>query len=299
MRIFVTGASGWIGSASVTELLDAGYDVVGLARSDESAAVVEKLGATVVRGEITDLDVLRAAAEDSDGVLHLAFRHDIAFSGGDFQLATDSDRAAIEAFGDVLAGSGRALLIASGMLGLAPGRVGTENDRPDPSVNPRIANAAIALALADRGVRSCVIRFAPTVHGTGDHGFVATLVDIARRKGVAGYLGDGSNRWPAIHRFDAADLVRRAVEKAPAGSVVHATAETGIATRDIAAAIGRAVDVPVRSIPDDEAAEHFGFLAGLYGVDCPAGSELTRELLGWQPTGPGLIEDLDAGAYTR
>ena len=298
MQVFVTGASGWIGSATVQELLGAGHDVVGLARSADSATALAAAGAEPLLGSLDDLDTLRAAATRSDGVIHLAFKHDIAFTG-DFQGAVDADRRAIEVFGDALEGSGRPLLIASGTLGLAPGRVGTERDLPDPAVHPRIANAHAALSLADRGVRSSVVRFAPTVHGEGDHGFVATLVNIAREKQIAGFLGDGSNRWPAVHRLDAANLVRLAFEKAPAGSVLHATDEDGIATRAIAEAIGRQLDVPVASIPDDEAADHFGFLAGFYGMDAPASSLLTRELLGWAPTQPGLLADLDEGRYTR
>jgi nucleoside-diphosphate-sugar epimerase len=229
--------------------------------------------------------------------LHLAFRHDIAFSGN-FAAAVEADRRAIETFGNALEGSDRPLVIASGTLGLPPGRVGTEQDRPDPSVHPRIANAHLALSLADRGVRSSVIRYAPTVHGKGDHGFIASLVEIARAQQVSGYLGDGSNRWPAVHRFDAATLTRLVVEKAPAGSVWHATAEDGVPTRDIADAIGRRLGVPVESIPT-ERADHFGFLADFFATDAPASSALTRELLGWQPTGPGLLADLDAGVYTR
>ena len=297
MQVFVTGASGWIGSATVRELLDAGHQVVGLARSADAAAAVAAAGAEPLLGSLDDLDTLRAAAARSDGVVHLAFRHDIAFTG-DFQGAVDSDRRAIEVFGDALEGSGRPLLIASGTLGLAPGRIGTERDRPDPKIHPRIANADTALSLAGRGVRSSVVRFAPTVHGQGDHGFIATLVDIARDQQVAGYLGDGSNRWPAVHRLDAADLVRLALEKAPAGSVLHATDEDGIPTRAIAEAIGRQLNVPVASIPVDQAADHFGFLAGFFGMDAPASSLLTRELLGWAPSHPGLLADLDAGRYT-
>ena len=297
MRIFVTGASGWIGAPTVGQLVEAGHEVVGLARSDEAAATVTAAGAKVLRGSLDDLDVLRAAASDSDGVIHLAFRHDIAFSG-DFAGAVEADRRAIETFGDALAGSDRPLVIASGTLGLSPGRIGTEEDRPDPNAHPRIANAHLTLALAERGVRSAVIRYAPTVHGAGDHGFIATLVEIARTRQVAGYLGDGSNRWPAVHRFDAATLTRLVVEKAAAGSVWHATDEEGVATRDIATAIGRQLGVPVESIPAERAAEHFMFLADFFGTDAPAASHLTRERLGWQPTGPGLIADLDAGVYT-
>jgi nucleoside-diphosphate-sugar epimerase len=296
VRIFVTGASGWIGSASARSLIGAGHDVVGLARSDDAAAAVEALGGEVVRGSLDDLDLLRDQAAGCDGVVHMAFRHDVAFSG-DFVAAAASDLGAIEAFGEALGGTGRPLVIASGTLGLAPGTVGTERDLPERGSHPRAANAYVALDLATRGVRSVVIRFAPTVHGEGDHGFVATLVDIARESKVSGYLGDGSNRWPAVHRSDAADLVHRAVEQAPPGSVLHATAETGIETRAIAEAIGRQLDLPVMSIAA-ERAEHFRFLAGPFGMDAPASSDLTRELLDWRPAGPGLIEDIDAGRYT-
>jgi nucleoside-diphosphate-sugar epimerase len=296
MRYFVTGASGWIGSASIRSLVAAGHEAVGLARSDEAAAAVEAAGADVVRGNLDDLDLLREQAAATDGVVHMAFRHDAAFSG-DFGAAAESDLRAIQAFGDALEGSARPLVIASGTLGLMPGRVGTEHDLPDRSANPRLANAYATIELADRGVRSIVIRFAPTVHGEGDHGFIATLVDIARETKVSGYLGEGSNRWPAVHRLDAADLVHRAVENAPAGSVLHATAEDGVTTREIAQAIGRQLDVPVESIPA-ERADHFRFLSGFFGMDAPASSAITRELLDWQPAGPTLLEDIDAGRYT-
>ncbi|MEO6701353.1 MAG: SDR family oxidoreductase [Jatrophihabitantaceae bacterium] len=293
MRIFVTGASGWIGSATVTELLAGGHQVLGLARSDASAAAVAALGAEVLRGELDDLDSLRAGAADSDGVVHLGYNHDFS----QMPAAARTDLQAIEAIGAVLAGSGRPLVIASGTLGLAQGRVGTEQDRPDPGVHPRTGNADAALALADRGVRSVVVRFAPTVHGAGDHGFVATLVGIARDSGVSGYVGDGANRWPAVHRLDAARLVRLAVQDAPAGSVLHATAEDGVPTRAIAEAIGRGLGVPVESVPVEKAADHFGWLGAFFGADAPASNALTRQLLGWQPRHPGLTEDLDAGHY--
>jgi nucleoside-diphosphate-sugar epimerase len=297
MRVFVTGASGWIGSATVRELVGAGHEVVGLARSADAAAAVATAGAEPLRGSLDDLDTLQAAAAGSDGVVHLAFKHDIAFTGN-FQGAVDADRRAIAVFGDALEGSARPLLIASGTLGLAPGRVGTEADRPHPDVHPRAASAHAALSLAARGVRTSVVRFAPTVHGEGDHGFIATLVNIARDKRIAGYLGDGSNRWPAVHRLDAANLVCLALEKAPAGSVLHATDEAGISTRVIAEAIGRQLKVPVASIPDEQAADHFGYLAGVFAMDAPASSFLTRELLGWAPSRPGLLADLDEGRYT-
>ncbi len=293
MRIFVTGASGWIGSATVAELISAGHQVLGVARSEDSAATVAGLGAEVYRGSLDDPTGLAAAAAGCDAVVHLAYHHDFSQMGA----AAATDRAVIDAMASVLSGSGRPLLIASGTLGLAPGRVGTEHDLPDPSAHPRIANAQATMALAEQAIRSCVVRFAPTVHGAGDHGFVATLVSIARDKGVSAYVEDGANRWPAVHRLDAATLVRLAVEGAPAGSVVHAVAEEGIPTRVIAEAIGRGLDLPVVSLPADQAAQHFGWLGMFFAADAPASNEVTRELMGWNPTHPGLIEDLDAGYY--
>jgi nucleoside-diphosphate-sugar epimerase len=306
MRVFVTGASGWIGSAVVPELIGAGHQVTGLARSDASAAALTSAGAQVVRGTLDDLDTLRAAAAASDGVIHLAFKHDIAFTG-DFQGAAQADRGAIETFGEALAGSGRPFVIASGLLGLAPGRVSTERDdghapgtpAADPGSGPamRLANAEMTLSFASRGVRSSVLRLPPTVHGQGDNGFMTALIGMARGRGLAGYLGDGSNRWPAVHRLDAAQLFRLAVEQAPAGSVLHAVGDEGVPIRDIAEVIGRHLGVPVSSIPAEQAGEQFGFLAGFIGLDSPASSALTRELLDWHPTHPGLIEDLDKGHY--
>jgi nucleoside-diphosphate-sugar epimerase len=305
MQVFVTGASGWIGSALVPELIGAGHQVVGLARSDAAAAALAAAGAGVCQGSLDDPDCLRRAAAASDGVIHLAFKHDLAFSGG-FQDAADADRRAVETFGAVLAGSDRPLIIASGVLGLVPGRVATEQDGIGPApatahqsggVETRQATARLTLSLASRGVRSSVVRLSPTVHGAGDHGFMATLVGIAREKGVSGYIGDGANRWPAVHRLDAAHLLRLTLEQAPAGSVLHAVADEGVPIHTIAAVIGRRLNLPVVSIPREEADEHFSFLSGLLAINSPASSALTRELLGWQPTHPGLIDDLDEGYY--
>jgi len=304
MRIFVTGASGWIGSAVVPELLGAGHQVVGLARSDASAAALIAAGAEVHRGTLDDLDGLQSAAAASDGVIHLAFKHDIAFSG-DFAGAALADRNAIEIFGEALAGSDRPFLIASGTLGLAPGRVATERDGtpesdtqlPFSGAENRLANAHLALSLAGRGVRSSVVRLPPTCHGDGDNGFMAFIVGIARDKGVSGYVGDGSNRWLAVHRLDAARVFRLGLEKAPAGSVLHAVAEEGVPIRDVAEVIGRHLDLPVVSVSPQDASEHFGFLGGFLGADSPASSTLTRQLLGWEPTHLGLIADLDQGHY--
>lgn len=297
MRIFMTGAAGWIGSASLRSLVASGHDVVGLARSDAAAAAIEGSGGQVVRGDLQDIEVLRAEAERSDGVIHLAFRHDIAFSG-DFAGAAASDLQAITAFGEVLAGSGRPLLIASGVPSGGNATAGVESDRPDASTHPRIASADATLALADRGVRSVVIRFAPTVHGQGDKGFIASLVNTARERGVSGYVADGRNRWPAVHRDDAADLVHRAFEHAQPGAVLHATAESGVETRAIAESIGRALGLPVESVPADQAMTHFGFLGLIFSVDLPTSSEVTQRMLGWTPTGPTLLEDIDEGRYT-
>ena len=305
MRVFVTGASGWIGSAVVPELIGAGHQVVGLARSDASAAALATAGVEVQRGSLDDLDRLSSVAAASDGVIHLAFKHDTAFSGG-FQDAADADRRAVETLGAALAGSDRPFVIASGTLGLAPGRVATERDGQslDPAVAAlgggpatRMGTALVTLALASQGVRSSVMRLPPTVHGDGDNGFMAALVGIARDKGVSGYIGDGSNRWPAVHRLDAARLFRLALEKAPAGSTEHAVADEGVPVRAIAAVIGRHLELPVAAIAPEDAGAHFGFLAAFLGVDSPASSALTRALLEWQPTHPGLIDDLDQGHY--
>jgi nucleoside-diphosphate-sugar epimerase len=307
MRVFVTGASGWIGSAVVPELIGAGHQVTGLARSEASAAALTKAGAGVVHGTIDDLGTLRDAAAASDGVIHLAFKHDIAFSGG-FEAAAGADRRAVETFGQALAGSGRPFVIASGILGLMPGRVATERDGLDADFDPahvsagprmRLATAQLTLSLASRGVRSSVLRLPPTVHGEGDHGFMAALVGIARDKGVSGYIGDGANRWPAVHQLDAAHLFRLALERAPAGSVLHAVADQGVPIRAVAEVFGHHLDLPVVSVPADQAAGHFGWLGAFIGIDSPASSALTRELVGWQPTQPGLIEDLEKGHYFR
>ncbi|MET8771770.1 SDR family oxidoreductase [Streptomyces sp. NPDC004658] len=301
MRFFVTGASGWIGSALVPDLIEAGHQVVGLARSDASAAALTAAGAEAVRGTVDDLGVLRDAAAASDGVIHLAFKHDVAFSGG-FQEAAEADRRAVDAFGDALAGTGRPFVLASGLLGVAPGRLATERDRPALQGSHfaiRQTTAEAALALAERGVRSSVVRLSPTCHGEGDNGFVASLVGIARAKGVSGHPGDGTARWPAVHRLDAARLFRLAAEKAPAGSVLHGAAEEGLALRDIAEVIGRHLGVPVTSVAPEAVAEHFGWLSGPLGFDTVASSALTRELLGWEPVQPGLLADLDEGHYFR
>ncbi|MBE2314515.1 SDR family oxidoreductase [Solirubrobacter sp. CPCC 204708] len=290
MRFFVTGASGWIGSAVVPELLQAGHEVVGLARSDASAERIAALGAAVRRGGLDDLDGLAAGAAESDGVVHLGYNHDFSRMAE----AAQTDLAAVTAMGAALEGSDRPLLIASGTLGLAPGRVATEADDADPASHPRIATAQAALAMAERGVRSIVVRFAPTVHGSGDPGFVSVLVKTALESGVSGYVGDGSNRWPAVHRLDAARLVRLAMEGAPAGSVLHATAEDGVPAIQIAEAIGRALGLETASV----APEHFDWLGQFFAADIPASSALTRERLAWEPAGPGLIEELEAGVYS-
>jgi nucleoside-diphosphate-sugar epimerase len=305
MRVFVTGASGWIGSGLVSELIATGHEVVGLARSDDAAAAVVALGAEVRRGSLDDLDGLHDAAESADGVVHLAFRHDLVFSG-DMAGAASVDRKAIEVLGDALAGSDRPFLIPSGVLGVAPGRVATEQDAaetpegtyaPMQGVGDRMANAHYTVSLASRGVRSCVLRLPPTCHGEGDNGFMAILVGVAQEKGVSGYVGDGSARWPASHRLDVARAFRLALEQAPAGSTLHAVAEEGVPGRAFAEVIGRKLDIPVVAVPPEDAMGHFGFLGSLLPIDSPVSSERTREVLGWKPTHPGLLEDLSADYY--
>ena len=294
MRILVTGASGWIGSAAVAELSAAGHHVLGLARSPQAAEKIAKLGVEVVQGSLDDLASLRSAAARAEGVVHLGYNHDFSNMAG----AAQTDRAAIEAFAEVLEGSGGPLLIASGTLGLAANGVGTELDMPHAGTHPRIANAAYTLDLAKRGIRSMVVRFAPTVHGSGgDHGFVAVLAKIAREKGLAGYIGEGLNCWPAVHRLDAGKLVQLAIERATPGTVLHAVDEEAVPTRDIAQAIGDYLQLPVASISVDLAAAHFGWLGGFFSLNAPASSTRTRELLGWAPTHATLLADIAAGHY--
>ncbi|MEV7086093.1 SDR family oxidoreductase [Streptomyces sp. NPDC093085] len=297
MRVFVTGASGWIGSATVDDLLAAGHEVVGLARSDASAAALAARGAQVRRGDLDDLDGLAAGAADADGVIHLANKHDFVHPG----VSDRAERAAVQTLGDALAGSGRPLLVAAGLAGLAEGRIADEEDRSpfDGPDSPRGGSENLALEYAGHGVHPVALRFAPTVHGAGDHGFIALLVATAREKGVAGYVGDGANRWPAVHRTDAAQAVRLALEKAPAGTRIHAVSEEGVPAREIAGAIGRGLGLPTVSIAPEDAEAHFGFLGRFFAADMPASNARTRQLLGWAPGGPTLLEDLDAGAYFR
>lgn len=295
MRVFVTGATGWIGSATVDELLAAGHEVTGLSRTAAGAAALEAKGAVALLGDLDDLAPLRAAAAASDGVIHLAFKHDFS----DFANAGLTERAAVEALGEALAGSHRPLLLASGMAGVVDGAVLTE-DTPSPFAGPdapRGGSEARAMDFVAEGVRSVALRFSPTVHGAGDRGFMKVLVDVARERGVAGYIGDGGNRWPAVHRSDAARMNVLALEKAPAGGVVHGVAEEGIPARMIAEAIGAGLGVPVASIEPADAMAHFGWIGAFFGRDIPASSARTRELLGWVPTGPTLFEDLAAGTY--
>jgi nucleoside-diphosphate-sugar epimerase len=298
MKIFVTGASGYVGSAIVRELLASGHQVLGLVRSETKAASLTAAGAEVLHGSLENLESLRRGAAAADGVIHTAFVHDFA----NFAQAAQTDLRAIETIGAVLEGSGKPLVITSGILMFAlflpQGRIGTEKDVADTgSTIPRVASEHAVIAMAERGVRSSVVRLPPTVHGEGDHGFVPTLIDIARTKGVSAYPGDGTNRWPAVHRLDAANLFRLAVEKAPAGSVLHAVADEGVPVRDIADVIGRRLDIPVASLPAEKADEHFGFLGTFFSIDAPSSSALTRQWLGWQPVHADLLTDLNGDYY--
>jgi nucleoside-diphosphate-sugar epimerase len=299
MRVFVTGASGHIGSALIPELLENGHQVVGLARSDRSAAALEAAGAEAYRGDLDDFDCLYEAAKSADGVVHLAFKHE-AMASGDYLSAITADLKAIEAMGAALEGSGKPFVGTGGTLMLAragiTGRAGTEDDVL--TDGPRVEAENTVIGLAERGVRSSYVRLSPIVHSSLDHhGFAHVLIAIARDKGVAGYVGDGANRWPAVHTLDAARLYRLALESAPAGSRLHGVADEGIPFRDIAAVIGSRLGVPLASVDPQDAGEHFGFLGNFVGLDDWTSNARTRKLLSWEPAHEGLIDDLTHGHY--
>jgi len=292
MRVFITGATGFIGTAIVRELIDAGHEVVGLARSDAAARSLVAAGAAVHRGSLEDLESLRSGAGAADGVIHTAFIHDFSNYGP----AADADRRAIETLGSVLAGSDRSLIVTSGtLLAQRKGPLATEEDAHDSNFPRKSEDAALALAAS--GVRASVVRLPPSVHGNGDHGFIPYLISTAREKGVSAFIGDGLNRWPTVHRLDAAHLYRLVVEKGGAGATYHGVADEGVPTREIAEAIGRGLNVPVVSKSAEAAADHFGWIARFFAIDGPASSALTQERLGWHPVHPGIIADLNAEHY--
>ncbi|MFL6119044.1 SDR family oxidoreductase [Actinophytocola sp.] len=291
MRVFVTGATGFVGSAVVRELLGAGHQVVGLARSEEKAAALAATGAEVLLGDLTDLDSLRRGAADSDGVVHTAFIHDWA----DFAGSLETERRVVTALGEVLAGSDRPLVVSSATAAVAEGRAATEEDPVDPA-SPRLVSERTAFSFLDRGVRASVLRL-PIVHGEGDHGFVPVIIAAAREKGVSAYPGDGANRWPTVHRLDVANLFRLVLESAPPGTIVHPVAEEGVPVREIAEVIGRQLNVPVTSVPSADAVGHWGFVGHFFARDMHVSSALTRERFGWQPVRPGLVADLEKGHY--
>jgi nucleoside-diphosphate-sugar epimerase len=291
MHVFVTGATGFVGTAVVKELISAGHTVLGLSRSDMGAAALTAAGAEVHRGSMEELDSLRGGAAAADSVIHLAFNHDFS----KFADNCEQDRQAILAMGAVLEGSDRPLLVTGGLALLAQGRIATEDDRPAPGF-PRASEAAAA-ELAGRGVRATTVRLPISTHGHGDHGFVSRLIAHASATGVSAYVGDGQNRWPAGHRFDAACVYRLALERGAAGGPFHAVAEEGVPFKEIAAVIARRLNLPLVSKTPEEAAEHFGWFAMFAGADAPSSGARTRELLGWNPTEPGLIADMDGPEY--
>jgi nucleoside-diphosphate-sugar epimerase len=289
-RIFVTGATGFVGSAIVRDLLDAGYHVIGLARSDASMASLAAIGAQPHRGDLEDLDSLKAGAALADGVFHTAFIHDWS----NFQKSCDVEASALEAIGSSLVGSNRPFIVTSGTALVSPGRVATESAHSALTVEefPRAIAGTVSTSLIERGVNLMTIRLSPSVHGDGDHGFVPILINLAREKGVSAYIGEGANRWTAVHRLDAGPLYRLAFERGTMGANYHAVDEEAIPFKEIATAIGKRLNVPVISKSPEEAAEHFGWFARFASIDCPASSKLTREQLGWKTAHPGLLQDL-------
>jgi nucleoside-diphosphate-sugar epimerase len=304
MRVFLTGATGFIGKAIVRELLTTGHQVLGLARSYASAEALTRLEIEAHRGDLADTESLVAGARACDGVIHTAFIHDFVGAASQvvhaaYAAAAETDRRAVAALAGALEGSGKAFVSTSGTALLAPGRTGTEEDAPAPgsAAGLRAASEATVLAAAGRGVRASALRLPPSVHGTGDHGFVPALIDLARRTGISAFIDDGANRWPAVHRLDAAHLFRLALENAAPGARLHAVAEEGVAMRAIAETIGEGLGVPVRSLTEDQAHAHFEWMAGFVAIDNPASSALTREALGWSPQESGLLKDVKEGYF--
>ncbi|MEV7400453.1 SDR family oxidoreductase [Streptomyces sp. NPDC091267] len=296
MRAFVTGATGWIGSAVVDELISAGHQVIGLARSGRAEQALAAKGAGLVRGDLDDLASLRRGAAEADAVIHMANKHD----WGNPAESDRSERAAVQTLGDALAGTGRPFVVAAPLSGLVEGRAATEDD-VSPAVGPasnRGGSENLALDYVAQGVRTVITRFAPSVHGRGDWGFVNFLTEAARKQGVSGYVGDGSATWSAVHRDDAARLIRLGMEQAPAGTRLHVVAEEAVTTREIAEAIGRSLGLPVESVAPQDAGAHFGFVGSFFASTMTASSDATRQLLSWEPTGPTLLADIEAGAYT-